>query len=174
MLLGVMPMTALATEAEENPWRGRSAVFVGDSITAGSGTTKKYFEYLTQMLELGSVNGMGIGGSCKANGFSCLSVYHQNIKSPCRGGVSPPESEGILISFRLLTNKRTIPSRTSRPCVILSKRGARVELLRVEKNRRVARLFFEQAKARAVRRSGISFGVLLACRMWVTSFIVRF
>ena len=71
MLIGMMPVTAFAsenTEAEEYPWRGRSAVFVGDSITAGSGTTKKYFEYLTQMLELGSVTGMGIGGSCISSG----------------------------------------------------------------------------------------------------------
>ena len=58
MVLGMMPMTAFASDnagTEENPWRGRSAVFVGDSITAGSGTTKKYFEYLAQMLELGFV-----------------------------------------------------------------------------------------------------------------------
>ena len=71
MVIGLMPMTAFAsdnTEAEESPWRGRSAVFVGDSITAGSGTTKKYFEYLAQMLDLGSVTGMGIGGSCISSG----------------------------------------------------------------------------------------------------------
>ena len=69
MLCGMMPMTAFATEeAEKNPWEGRSAVFVGDSITAGAGTTKKYFEYLSQMLELGSVTGMGIGGSCISSG----------------------------------------------------------------------------------------------------------
>lgn len=89
MLIGMVPVNAFAagtevvhehmyetvvteptcTEVvETNPWIGRSAVFVGDSITAGSGTTKKYFEYLTQMLELGSVTGMGIGGSCISNG----------------------------------------------------------------------------------------------------------
>ena len=49
---------------EENLWKGKSAVFVGDSITAGSGTTKKYYEYLDEVLDFGSVTGMGVGGSC--------------------------------------------------------------------------------------------------------------
>ena len=69
LLCGMIPMMAFAEEKTEvNLWRGRSAVFVGDSITDGTGTTKKYFEYLSQMLELGSVTEMGIGGSCISNG----------------------------------------------------------------------------------------------------------
>lgn len=69
MLLGMMPMTAFATEeAEKNPWEGRSAVFVGDSITAGSGTTKLYYRFLEESLGFGSVTGMGIGGSCISSG----------------------------------------------------------------------------------------------------------
>ncbi|MBQ4547402.1 MAG: hypothetical protein IJA17_09650 [Oscillospiraceae bacterium] len=58
-------------ETAENPWEGKSAVFVGDSITAGSGTTKKYYEYLDEALGFGSVTGMGVGGSC----FSLYSDY---------------------------------------------------------------------------------------------------
>ena len=51
-------------EAEENLWSGRSAVFVGDSITAGIGTTKLYYQFLEEALELGSVTAMGVSGSC--------------------------------------------------------------------------------------------------------------
>lgn len=69
MLLGMMPMTAFATEeSEKNPWEGRSAVFVGDSITAGSGTTKLYYRFLEESLGFDSVTGMGIGGSCISSG----------------------------------------------------------------------------------------------------------
>ena len=69
MLCGMMPMTAFATEeAEKNPWEGRSAVFVGDSITAGSGTTKLYYRFLEESLGFSSVTGMGIGGSCISSG----------------------------------------------------------------------------------------------------------
>ncbi|MBQ3501654.1 MAG: SGNH/GDSL hydrolase family protein, partial [Oscillospiraceae bacterium] len=62
---------AETVETAENPWEGKSAVFVGDSITAGSGTTKKYYEYLNEALGFGSVTGMGVGGSC----FSLYSDY---------------------------------------------------------------------------------------------------
>ena len=64
------------------------------------------------------------GFLCFDNGQkdSNIRLFHQtkasrntkNQRTPyqiaCRGGVPPPESEGILISFRLLTNKRTITS----------------------------------------------------------------
>ena len=76
ILLGMIPITALADESEElaeNPWSGRSAVFVGDSITAGVGTTKIYYQYLEEMLGLGSVTAMGVGGSC----ISAASDYGQ-------------------------------------------------------------------------------------------------
>ena len=45
-------------------WTGASAVFVGDSITAGTGTTKTYHEYLKEILGFGSVENKGIAGSC--------------------------------------------------------------------------------------------------------------
>ena len=65
MLCGMMPMPAFATEeTEANPWSGRSAVFVGDSITAGSGTTKIYYSFLEEALGFDSVTAMGVGGSC--------------------------------------------------------------------------------------------------------------
>ena len=84
MLCGMMPIPALATEngeSEANPWSGRSAVFVGDSITAGSGTTKTYYRYLEEALDLGSVTAMGVGGSC----VSAYSDYGTGIR------ISPPQ-----------------------------------------------------------------------------------
>ena len=74
LLIGLMPMQALAIENEPNPWEGRSAVFVGDSITAGSGTTKIYYEYLEESLGFDSVTPMGVAGSC----VSAASDYGQS------------------------------------------------------------------------------------------------
>ena len=78
MLCGAMPISIFATmktaTAEENQWEGRSAVFVGDSITAGVGTEKIYYEYLDECLELGSVTPMGVSGSC----ISAFSDYGQS------------------------------------------------------------------------------------------------
>ena len=50
--------------AVETDWSGASAVFVGDSITYGLSTAKIYYQYLKELLELGSVTGKGISGSC--------------------------------------------------------------------------------------------------------------
>ena len=77
MLIGIIPMTVSANaskEAEENPWNGRSAVFVGDSITAGSGTTDIYYQFLDEALDFGSVTAMGVAGSC----ISAASDYGQS------------------------------------------------------------------------------------------------
>ena len=74
MICGMMPMPAFAAEeAEANPWNGRSAVFVGDSITAGSGTAKIYYEYLEESLGFDSVTPLGVAGSC----ISAASDYGQ-------------------------------------------------------------------------------------------------
>jgi len=68
MMLSMIPSDAYAAsgseETSENEWSGRSAVFVGDSITAGTGTTKIYYQYLKESLGLESVNAMGVAGSC--------------------------------------------------------------------------------------------------------------
>ena len=45
-------------------WEGKTAVCVGDSITAGSGTTKIYYNILNELLSFTSVQGMGVAGSC--------------------------------------------------------------------------------------------------------------
>ena len=75
-LLMVLSMVPASVRADtENPWSGKSAVFVGDSITAGSGTSKIYYQYLDESLEFGSVTSMGVAGSC----ISAASDYgHSN------------------------------------------------------------------------------------------------
>ena len=44
-------------------WNGASAVFIGDSITYGSGTTKAYHQYLKESLSLSSALNHGINSS---------------------------------------------------------------------------------------------------------------
>lgn len=52
-------------------WSNASVVFVGDSITAGTNTTKTYHSYLKDMGVFRSVKAQGYGGSC----FSTQSDY---------------------------------------------------------------------------------------------------
>ena len=44
-------------------WVGKKAAFLGDSITYGVRTTKTYWQYLQDMLDLASVSGYGVDGS---------------------------------------------------------------------------------------------------------------
>lgn len=75
LLLGILPLQAFATvNAKVNPWKGKSAAFVGDSITAGTGTTKIYYKYLEENLGFGYVTPMGVAGSC----ISAASDYGQS------------------------------------------------------------------------------------------------
>lgn len=55
-------------------WQDKTAVCVGDSITAGSGTTKIYYNILKELLSFTSVQGMGVAGSC----VSATSNYGTN------------------------------------------------------------------------------------------------
>ncbi|MBR2461098.1 MAG: hypothetical protein IKB34_07720 [Clostridia bacterium] len=51
--------------AVKGPWTDKTAIFVGDSITAGTNCDdRKYWELLKDYLELGSSDGLGIAGSC--------------------------------------------------------------------------------------------------------------
>ncbi len=53
------------TIVDQSPWVGKTAVFVGDSITKGSGCDgQKYWEILAEELGFANVVGMGVGGSC--------------------------------------------------------------------------------------------------------------
>lgn len=71
--LGTTSMTINVTGTQvlnepiiENKLSGKTAVFVGDSITYGVGISNgaKYWEILEDSLELSSVTGMGVAGSC--------------------------------------------------------------------------------------------------------------
>ena len=75
LLLSILPVQTFATAQNgTNPWESKSAVFVGDSITAGVGTTKIYYEYLEEKLHFNSVTPMGVAGSC----ISAASDYGQS------------------------------------------------------------------------------------------------
>ena len=94
MLIGMMPMQAFATEeAEVTPWSGRSAVFVGDSITAGTGTTKTYYQFLEETLGFGSVTAMGVAGSC----VSAASDYGQSNQPLINRYQSIPSADLIVV-----------------------------------------------------------------------------
>lgn len=58
--------TTIATTVPQSPYEGLTAVFIGDSITHGVGTTNgdRYFEYLADTLDLGRFYPMGVSGSC--------------------------------------------------------------------------------------------------------------
>jgi len=72
-------------EGEKTNWTDTTAVFVGDSITHGSGTTKLYHAYLEEMLGFSSVTNMGVAGSCIStksdygSGNSPLTTRYQSI-----------------------------------------------------------------------------------------------
>ena len=95
MVVGMLPQTTFATGAEEqvNPWHGKSAVFVGDSITAGSGTEKIYYQYLSEVLGFGSATAMGVAGSC----ISSASDYGQSNQPLISRYESIPSADLIVI-----------------------------------------------------------------------------
>ncbi len=53
-----------AASPEMTDWSGASVVFVGDSITYGTGTEKTYHSFIDEMGVFASVQSMGIAGSC--------------------------------------------------------------------------------------------------------------
>ena len=78
LLLGMVSIKIFAIDNDINPWEDRNAVFVGDSITAGSGTTKIYFEYLAERLGLSSVTPMGP--------FECPNEVYEHCNLAARAG----------------------------------------------------------------------------------------
>ena len=77
-----------------SPWKGKSAVFVGDSITYGSKCDgDKYWEVLEDELELAEVTGMGVGKSC----ISATSTNGTNYEPLISRYNSIPEADLIQI-----------------------------------------------------------------------------
>ena len=96
MVAGMVPAPAQAADAaqaDDNPWSGKSAVFVGDSITAGTGTTKIYYEYLKEALGFGSVSAMGVPGSC----ISAASDYGQSTQPLISRYQNIPSADLIMV-----------------------------------------------------------------------------
>ena len=72
---------------------GKKMTCVGDSITAGSGTTKTYWSIIDETLKPLSMTGMGVGGSC----VSATSDYGTSNSPLIRRYTSIPESDIITI-----------------------------------------------------------------------------
>ena len=76
-----------------NHCAGKKVTCVGDSITAGSGTTKTYWSILDDTLELESMTGMGVAGSC----VSATSDYKTSNSPLINRYKSIPDSDIITI-----------------------------------------------------------------------------
>ncbi len=85
-------------ESTVNNWKNKTAVFVGDSITYGSGTSKRYWEYLDTNLELSTVTNMGVNSSC----VSTKSDYGTNNQPLINRYTTIPDAD--LISIFMGTN----------------------------------------------------------------------
>ena len=72
---------------------GKKITCVGDSITAGSGTTKTYWSILNETLQPESMTGMGVAGSC----VSATSDYKTSNSPLINRYTSIPESDIITI-----------------------------------------------------------------------------
>lgn len=83
--LNMMENGIVAASKDFNFWAGKTMVCVGDSITAGSGTTQTYWAMLKEILGLSKMTGMGVGGSCVSaksdygTGNSPLITRYKNI-----------------------------------------------------------------------------------------------
>lgn len=93
-LLGAGNISISASNSNTSSyWAGKSAVCVGDSITAGSGTTLTYWAMLKDLMELSSMKGMGVGGSC----VSAQSDYGQGNSPLINRYKNIPEADLITI-----------------------------------------------------------------------------
>lgn len=82
-----------AEEREYNYWYDKSFTCIGDSITAGSGTTKTYWEFLNEFLNPLSIKAMGVSGSC----VSATSDYGTSNSPLINRYTSIPDSDVITI-----------------------------------------------------------------------------
>ena len=80
-------------EKESNYWYDKSFTCIGDSITAGSGTTKTYWEFLNEFLNPLSMKAMGVSGSC----VSSTSDYGTSNSPLINRYTSIPDSDVITI-----------------------------------------------------------------------------
>lgn len=83
----------ISASKDFNFWEGKTAVCVGDSITAGSGTTQTYWSMLKEILSLSKMTGMGVGGSC----VSAKSDYGNGNSPLINRYLSIPEADLITI-----------------------------------------------------------------------------
>ncbi len=82
-----------AASPEMTDWSGASVVFVGDSITYGTGTEKTYHSFIDEMGVFASVQSMGIAGSC----ISSKSDYGSGNSPLVARYTSIPDADLIVI-----------------------------------------------------------------------------
>ena len=93
---GTILQVTTQTGIEENGsnyWHDKRFACIGDSITAGSGTTKTYWEFLNETLNPLSIKAMGVSGSC----VSALSDYGTANSPLINRYTSIPDSDIITI-----------------------------------------------------------------------------
>ena len=78
---------------DKDAYKGKTIACIGDSITAGTGTTKMYFEYLAESIGFGSVIPMGVTGSC----ISAASDYGQSNQPLINRYQNIPSADLIVI-----------------------------------------------------------------------------
>jgi lysophospholipase L1-like esterase len=91
--LNIMENGIVAASKDFNFWADKTMVCVGDSITAGSGTTQTYWAMLKEILGLSKMTGMGVGGSC----VSAKSDYGTGNSPLINRYTSIPEADLITI-----------------------------------------------------------------------------
>ena len=64
-----------------NEWGGAVASFIGDSITAGTNTTKIYTQYLQEIVGFSACNNYGISGSSISNRNNPMCERYQAVDS---------------------------------------------------------------------------------------------
>ena len=60
-------------------WSGKVASFLGDSITFGVHTTKKYHEYLKELIGFSFCNNYGVDGASITNHYSGICTRYKNV-----------------------------------------------------------------------------------------------
>ena len=74
-------ITTIQVSSGGNPWEGKVASFIGDSITYGARTTKQYHAYLKDIFKFSTVNNYGVDGSTITNRRSGMCGRYNTIDS---------------------------------------------------------------------------------------------
>ena len=79
----------------QSKWYYKKVAILGDSITYGANTSKKYYEFLQQYIGFANVYADGIGGSC----YSKMSDYGTSITPIANRVANIPADRDLIIIF---------------------------------------------------------------------------